>query len=305
MTDIKFDRLRDVALRDAWKHEALSFTPWLAQNIAHIADAIGMSLELVDTEVAVGGFSADILARNTQDDSIVLIENQLEQTDHTHLGQIMTYLAGLNAKTVVWIAPTFREPHQSAIRWLNQYTEEGFSFFALRLRVVRIGDSPYAPIFEIVEGPSAWERQLQVEVRGTKSEVTVLRTAFWEGLLKRHPDLSEYGLKVGGEGNKWVATKLPDVVVGLYLASQTCGIYIRGKAGVPSDEVRGSLAQGLGELSRQLGVQVGEETDSWLLTDKVEHPLKDQAHWPVVWDWMARRLKDYMDGLNLVVGGPS
>ena len=135
MTDVRFDRLSDVALRDAWKHEALGFTPWLAQNIDHIAEAVGRPLELTGTEVPVDSFSADILARNLQDDSVVLIENQLEPTDHTHLGQIMTYLAGLEAQTVIWVAPKFREPHLSAIRWLNQHTADGFSFFAVTVVV--------------------------------------------------------------------------------------------------------------------------------------------------------------------------
>ena len=116
MTDIRFDRLVDLPLREAWKHEAHEFTPWLAQNIDHLSEAIGVPLELTGTEVAVETFSADILARNPMNDSIVLIENQLEMTDHTHLGQIITYVAGLEAQTVIWIAPSFREPHLSAIR---------------------------------------------------------------------------------------------------------------------------------------------------------------------------------------------
>lgn len=164
MTDIRFGRLVDLPLREAWKHEAHQFTPWLADNIDHLSEAIGIPLELTGTEVAVETFSADILARNPIDDSIVLIENQLETTDHTHLGQIMTYLAGLEAHTVVWIAPAFREPHLSAIRWLNEHTADGFSFFAVKARVVRIGDSPYAPIFEVVEKPDKWMRKLQTEV---------------------------------------------------------------------------------------------------------------------------------------------
>lgn len=168
MTDIRFDRLTDLPLRDAWRHEALDFTPWLAQNIDHLSDAIGMPLELTGTEVAVESFSADILARNPMDDSVVLIENQLDTTDHTHLGQIMTYLAGLEAQTVIWIAPKFREPHLSAIRWLNKHTADGFSFFAVKARVLRIGDSPFAPIFEVVEKPNDWERRIREKERATK-----------------------------------------------------------------------------------------------------------------------------------------
>lgn len=109
-------RLTDIDPRIAWAHEARSFTPWLAQHLDQLGEAIGMPLKHHSSEVAVETFSADILARNTMDDSLVLIENQLEGTDHTHLGQIMTYLAGLEAQTVVWIATDFREPHLSAVK---------------------------------------------------------------------------------------------------------------------------------------------------------------------------------------------
>src|SRR6056297_1372475 len=182
MTDIQFDRLVDLPLREAWSNEAQEFTPWLAQNIDHLSDVIGITLEITGTEVAVETFSADILARNPMDDSIVLIENQLEVTDHTHLGQIMTYLAGLEAQTVIWIAPAFREPHLSAIRWLNEHTADGFSFFAVKARVVRIGDSPFAPIFEVVEKPNDWDRQITRKSREVIRDGNIgdQRQAFWQ-----------------------------------------------------------------------------------------------------------------------------
>ena len=148
--------------------------------------------------MSVESFSADILARNPMDDSVVLIENQLEQTDHTHLGQIMTYLAGLEAQTVIWIAPVFREPHLSAIRWLNEHTSDGFSFFAVKARVVQIGDSPFAPVFEIVEKPNDWERAISAKSKGVKSggdERNELRQAFWQAYLDRVPSAAEWGLR--------------------------------------------------------------------------------------------------------------
>jgi len=187
MTDIQFGRLTDLPLRDVWKHEAHEFTPWLAENIDHLSDAIGIPLELTGTEVAVDSFSADILARNSRDESIVLIENQLEQTDHTHLGQIMTYLAGLEAQTVVWIAPAFRPPHLSAIRWLNEHTADGFSFFAVKARVVRIGDSPFAPIFDVVEEPDEWVRKLKAEP--PKGDLKAARSQYFDRLSELCPEI--------------------------------------------------------------------------------------------------------------------
>jgi len=178
MKDIQFGRLEDLPLNQVWEHEAQQFTPWLADNLDHLAEAIGVPMELVGKEVAVESFSADILARSLVDESVVLIENQLEPTDHTHLGQIMTYLAGLEAQMVIWIAPSFRQPHLSTIRWLNEHTAEGFSFFAVRTRVVRIGDSPFAPIFEVVEKPDDWSRQLKSEARG--ADLRPLRSKYFD-----------------------------------------------------------------------------------------------------------------------------
>ncbi|MFM1921414.1 MAG: hypothetical protein RLZZ303_3048, partial [Candidatus Hydrogenedentota bacterium] len=119
--------LTTASLREAWANEAQHFTPWLAEHLEQLSQAIDIPLELEGREILVGPFSADILARNTLDGSLVLIENQLERTDHTHLGQILTYLAGLGAQTVVWVASEFREPHLSALKWLNEHTANPFA----------------------------------------------------------------------------------------------------------------------------------------------------------------------------------
>ena len=299
MTDIQFGRLKDLPLREAWKHEAQDFTPWLADNIDHLSEVIGIPMELTDTEVAVETFSADILAQNMTDGSVVLIENQLETTDHTHLGQIMTYLAGLEAQTVVWIAPSFREPHLSAIRWLNEHTADGFSFFAIKVRVVRIGDSPYAPVFEVVEKPSKWERSLQSTVRPQKSQLSLIRGEFWSGLLRAFPDLAEIGVTSNPGSNKWLQTKIPGVVVGIYVASNSCGIYVRGDTDVASAEVAAKLVPVMEELLQRLGVPpLTKPEPDWLFTDRIGHPLKDQRHWQAVWDWMAPRATTYVSALN-------
>ena len=126
---MEIGKLEYVEPRLAWAHEANSFTPWLAEHIEQLGEVLAIPLELEGTEVAVENFSADILARNLADNSCVLIENQLEGTDHRHLGQIMTYLAGLEVRTIVWIATEFREPHFSALKWLNEHTPETFAFF--------------------------------------------------------------------------------------------------------------------------------------------------------------------------------
>ena len=144
-----------VPLREFWEGEASDFTPWLAdeENIGLLGDTIGVELEVEAQERNVGPFRADILCKDISTDNWVLIENQLEPTDHTHLGQLLTYAAGLNAVTVVWIAESFTNEHRAALDWLNKITAEGFSFFGLEIELWRIGDSPIAPKFNVVSHP--------------------------------------------------------------------------------------------------------------------------------------------------------
>lgn len=303
MTEISFGRLQDLPPREAWAHEAHAFTPWLAENIDHLSEAIGIPLELTGQEVRVETFAADILARNAQDDSVVLIENQLEVTNHTHLGQIMTYLAGLEAQTVVWIAPNFREPHLSAIRWLNEHTADGFAFFAVRLRVVRIADSPYAPIFEVVEKPSDWDRQLRSKAEVVQSDLSARRSAFWSAYLERHPEAAERGLKPSSHSNMWLPAPLEGTRVGLYVATRTCGVYIRGSFGVNVSDLDARLVPYKEQLEGHLGVPWTSEAEpGWLLVSKIELPFTDKANWPRIIDWMEERTKAYFAALEEIAG---
>ena len=158
----KLARLERVELRTVWADEAQDFTPWLAQpeNLAVLSDALGMELETEGQEERVGPFRADILCRDTGDDSWVLIENQLERTDHNHLGQLLTYAAGLQTVTIIWVARTFTEEHRAALDWLNEITDERFRFFGLETELWRIGNSPAAPKFNIVAKPNEWTRSV-------------------------------------------------------------------------------------------------------------------------------------------------
>lgn len=176
-------RLQRVELRAAWKNESSHFTPWLAQpeNIALLGETIGTELEVQSQEQAVGPFRADILCRDTTDNSLVLIENQLERTDHGHLGQLLTYAAGLKAVTLVWIAERFTEEHRAALDWLNRITDDSFHAFGLEVELWRIGDSPPAPKFNVVVRPNEWARSVQEASKGpsTTSKVGEMQVRYW------------------------------------------------------------------------------------------------------------------------------
>lgn len=176
-------------LRKAWPHEAHNFTPWLAKNLDRLSDVIGLDLDLEGSEVQVGPYRADIVANDPSDGTRVLIENQLEDANLRHLGQVLAYLAGLEAKVVVWIAKEFDEQHRSAIRWLNDHTDDPFAFFAIRVRVVRIAESPLAPVFEVLERPNEWDRRVQESTRtGELSERGQFWRAFWNHVASNYPD---------------------------------------------------------------------------------------------------------------------
>lgn len=181
--------IEDVELRRAWKHEAQHFTPWLAKHLNHLSKVLGIRLEYEGHEMHVGPYRADIVARNPMDNSRILIENQLEDANLQHLGQVLAYLAGLEATVVVWIARSFDEAHRSAIRWLNDHTTDPFAFFAVQVRVVRIGDSPLAPIFDVLEKPNEWDRRVHDKARRAGlSDLGEFRREFWNHVASRHPE---------------------------------------------------------------------------------------------------------------------
>jgi hypothetical protein len=190
MTDQQLGRLERVDLRDIWINEAANFTPWLAraENLALLSETLGMILELEAKEKAVGPFSADILCKEIGSNRWVLIENQLGRTDHTHLGQLLTYASGLEAVTIVWIAARFTEEHRSTLDWLNRITDDSFRFFGLEVELWRIADSRAAPHFKIVSKPNNWSHSVALAARAIEatelSETRIMQRDYWAALNK-------------------------------------------------------------------------------------------------------------------------
>jgi len=183
----KFGKLEKVDLRELWTGEATDFTPWLSkeENIVMLGEAIGLELEVQEQEQRVGLFRADILCKDVVNDHFVLIENQLERTDHTHLGQLMTYASGLDAVTIIWIAKTFAEEHRAALDWLNNITDESINFFGIELEAYRIGESLPAPNFNIVAKPNDWTKNIKASTStGKITDARQLQYEYWVGLKK-------------------------------------------------------------------------------------------------------------------------
>ena len=190
MTSQSLGSLVRVDLREIWTTEAGDFTPWLAreENLTMLGETLGIDLELEAQEKAVGKFRADILCKDICLGAWVLVENQLERTDHNHLGQLLTYASGLDAVTIVWIAAHFTEEHRSTLDWLNKITDESFRFFALEVELWRIGDSPAAPKFNVVSKPNDWSRSVKRAARAIDqselSKTGVKQLAYWENLQR-------------------------------------------------------------------------------------------------------------------------
>lgn len=192
---MELGRLEGVDVRTIWEHEAHDFTPWLLEHEDHLAETLGIDLELHQSEHPVGGLSLDLIGRDLTHDAVLIVENQLAKTDHSHLGQILTYAAGTDASSIVWIATSFREEHRQAVDWLNEQTRENVRFFGIELQAVRIGTSLPAPLFNLVAQPNDWQKQVRSAARSESTgSRAALYQAFWTKYLERlsveHPDWS-------------------------------------------------------------------------------------------------------------------
>jgi hypothetical protein len=208
---IELGKLVHVDPRTVWLHEAHNFTPWLLDNADRLAEALGIDIELEAAEHAVGGYSLDLVGRDITNDAVLIVENQLETTDHSHLGQVLTYAAGTAASTIVWIATTFREEHRQALDWLNENTGEDVHFFGVELQVIKIEDSPPAPLLNLVVQPNDWQKQVRAATqRSTITGKGALYAQFWPKLLDRvhaeHPDWTR-SRRAGPEN--WIEMKSP------------------------------------------------------------------------------------------------
>ena len=206
MTESQFGQLEEVELRSIWSDEAKDFTPWLAEHLSFLSDAIGIRLELVGREQPVGDFSADVVADG--DLGKVVIENQLERTDHSHLGQLLTYAAGHDARVLIWVTPEVRDEHRAAIDWLNRFTLGDVEVYAVEVRAVQIGDSLPAPEFRAVAFPNDWSRRSRMR-SGDGREDSVQTGQYREFFQPVVDALREKGLTDQLQAYRYYAQRFP------------------------------------------------------------------------------------------------
>lgn len=173
-------------LRKVWPKEASDFTPWLAANIGRLSKAVGIDIDIEETESAVGDFNVDIFAVDADTGRKIVIENQLEATDHDHLGKLITYASGKGADLVIWIVKNAREEHRAAIEWLNSHTTEDIGFILCEVKLYQIGDSDIAPAFVVIEQPNNWAKGMK-------------QNSFERKSLPRITDMLSWGVVKAGE----------------------------------------------------------------------------------------------------------
>lgn len=295
--------LSNVNVREVWPNESSNFTPWLAENLEQLSDAIGMPLTAEATEVEVGGFYTDIVAVNPDTGKHVLIENQLETTDYKHLGQILTYLAGLDAETVIWIAPEFHSAHLSAIRWLNERTVEPTAFVAVRIRAIRIGeDTPVAPLFEVLKKSSGWERQLRVSIQKAAGPKDPVPMEFCADYRREHPD---DGIREGfANTNVWHQVMNRQIVISQYLAMRTVGIYVRRGWEMSQEQVLDKARLLQETLEHELGTGMAEPNsgDNQMYGNALAIDTRNRANWPQMIEWLHAHLVMYHQAVAAAAG---
>lgn len=298
---VELGRLQPVKPRDVWPHEALDFTPWLLANVDVLSDLLGMDLVLEAAEHPVGNFSLDLIGQDQSTGERVIVENQLELSDHTHLGQIITYAAGTDPTTIVWVTAGFRPEHRAAIDWLNQRTDENTRVFGVVIHLVQIGDSPIAPNFELVAQPNDWEKVVRRTAAGSgdPGEQALLYEEFWSGFsaLARERGARWIGSRSSTRGSSFdTRTEIGGQIVSLWF--QRDGLTVQLYWNDPDPAVNLARFEALERRRDEFEALVGgnpvwddmpgRKATRVTFNAGLGH-VTDRSQWPAMHEWMIER----------------
>ncbi len=288
-------QLKKVPLNEVWKHEALEFTPWLANNIDVLGESLHLTLKVVEVEKTVGSFSLDILAEDGAGE-LVIIENQIYKTDHDHLGKVLTYFTNLNAKTAIWISSDPRPEHIRAMAWLNETAPDDLSFYLVRAEAYRIGDSPPAPLFSKIVEPSVESREIGHK-KEELAERHIDRMQFWQELLARAKVRTQLHGNISPGKENWVSAGIG--VGGLVfsyvilMSDARVELYIDRGAGLDAQNkvIFDHLVAQRDELDRAFGAPLVWERLDERRACRISYllgigGLRDRSQWPAIQDAM-------------------
>jgi len=293
---INLGRLEKVELREFFKDEARDFTPWLAEenNLELLGETLGLDIELEDIEVRIGKFSADIVALDRSSNRNIIIENQLEKTNHDHLGKIITYGAGKNAGIVIWICKKIQQEHRKGLDYLNDISTEDYSFFGIEMELWKIGDSEPAPKFNIVVSPNEWSKSVKASTYSrTLTDTRVLQKEFWTELVDYFTENNSFLKLRSPRPQHWFNLAIGRSKFSLTLTVNTktnqlgSEVYIRG---MDAKKWFNQLYENKDEIENELGFQLNwqelpEKQDSRIryFTDG---DIRDKESWNKCFDWM-------------------
>lgn len=298
----KIEKIDD--LRSVWPHEALDFSKWLSQeeNLALLSDSIGIDIVLEELEPPVGGFSVDLYATEEGTGRKIIIENQLEDTNHDHLGKIITYASGKGAEVVVWVVRRARDEHKQAVEWLNQHTDENIGFFLLEIELWKINDSLPAPKFNVVERPNDWAKTMKA-VEGL-SDTKKLQLEFWQAFNDYafgKPEFKNVFSKRKPQPQHWYDLSVGSSTYHLGLTVNTQKKRIGAEIYVNDDKLAFEKFKSQKDLiEADLGVQLDWRVatkDCRILALNNGDIKKGEAAWPEYYDWycsMALKLREVL-----------
>ena len=307
-------RLERVTIRDVWKDEARHFTPWLAEpeNLELLGKTIGIDLELVDKEVRIGEYRLDLLAQHAGSQESVIIENQFGGTDHSHLGQLLTYAAGVGsdatgARTIIWVAERFAEPHRSALDWLNKITEPGIGFFGVEVELWRIGVSPPAPKFNLVSKPNNWQKALTQQTAKAQTH-DELYAEFWSTFIERARASGSRLRFPSPWGRQWLPITIgrSEFIVSLVVTKKDamvrCELYMSGSRAkqafmlisLQTNAIKAELGENL--VFDQLPMKMASRIYEQRVGD-----VKDRSQWPELQTWLRNRAEQFANVFSPIV----
>lgn len=276
-----FGDLKRVPLREIWPHEALDFTPWLADNISELGKAIGMEIELVEREASVGDFSLDLLARDLGTSRNVIVENQLTQTNHDHLGKLLTYAAGFDAAVIIWLAESIRDEHRQTMDWLNHCTDSETLFFGVVVEVIQIDDSKPAFNFKLVATPNEWQKskarssqRAGISKKGEKYQV------YFQSLIDDLRENHHFTSAKAGQPQSWYS--FGSGITGVTLGANFC----------QGGRARSEIYIDFGEHEKNKYLFDELKKESALIESSIGNPIS----WERLDEKRSSRLALYMDG---------
>ena len=291
-------KLEKVDLRDYWADEAKDFTPWLAKenNIEELSNTIGIDIEVEATEVFIGNFKADIVGRDISNNQKIIVENQLEKSNHDHLGKIITYASGIGASTIIWICSSITDEHRQAIDWLNENTNDEINFFALEIELWKIGNSDPAPKFNIICRPNEWTKTTKdtastKELTGTKT----LQLEYWNFIREYFNQTGTFLSMRTPRAQHWYSISIGRSKYHISLTANTihsrlgCELYMRGEN---AKKAFSDIREEKDNIEKELGIELDwqelpDGQDSRIILYR-DGEIKDKTTWEETAIWFKK-----------------